>query len=157
MQYLTVEIVLAKRKTSLITVFPQLLETFECERFNWDKAWKKENMNQNNAFCPPLIGFSTQSSQYQIWKANMYSILTVIELGPPVSKSSTWISKFYDPTDSEHEFYERKIKNWLSIGFELESTWLVTYRHNHYTCSTHGIIEILKLLYTHIQSLGTIP
>ena len=133
MQYLTVEIVLAKRKTSLITVFPQLLETFECERFNWDKAWKKENMNQNNAFCLPLIGFSTQSSQYQIWKGNMYSILTVIELGPPVSKSSTWISKFYDPTDSEHEFYERKIKNWLSIGFELESTWLVTYRHNHYT------------------------
>ena len=76
MQYLTVEIVLAKRKTSLITVFPQLLETFEGERFNWDKAWKKENMNQNNAFCLPLIGFSTQSSQYQIWKANMYSILT---------------------------------------------------------------------------------
>ena len=39
--------------------------------------------------------FFTQSSQYQIWKGNTYSNLTVIELGPPVSESSTRISKFY--------------------------------------------------------------
>ena len=30
-----------------------------------------------------------QNSQYQYWKASTYSILTVFELGPPVSESST--------------------------------------------------------------------
>ena len=45
-----------------------------------------------------------------------------IELGPPlVSKSSIGISKFYDPTDSEHKFHKTRIKNWLSIGFKLGS------------------------------------
>ena len=62
----------------------------------------------------------------------MYSILTVIELGPPVSESSTRISKFYNPTDSEHKLHKTRIENWLSIGFELEF-WLGTYSHNHYT------------------------
>ena len=32
--------------------------------------------------------FSTQNSQYQNWKANKYSILTVTVLRPPVLKSS---------------------------------------------------------------------
>ena len=134
MQYLTVEIVLTKRKTSLITVFPQLLETFEGERFNWDKAWKKENMNQNNAFCLPLIGFSTQSSQYQIWKANMYSILTN---GNRTWTTSVEVIHLNFKVLWPHWFWTwiswKKNQNWLSIGFGLESTWLVTYSHNHYT------------------------
>ena len=44
------------------------------ERCNWENS--KKNKNQNNAFCLPFIGFFTQRSQYQIWKANTYSILT---------------------------------------------------------------------------------
>ena len=70
-------------------------------------------MKKKNAFYLPFIGFFTQSSKYQTWKANTYFILTngVIELGPPVSKSSTRISKFYDRTDYEHKFYETKIEN----------------------------------------------
>ena len=44
-----------------------------------------------------LIGFFTQSSQYQIWKANTYFILTVIELWRSVSESSIRTTKFFDP------------------------------------------------------------
>ena len=44
------------------------------ERFNWEKA--RKNKNENNAFCLLFIGFFTQSLQYQIWKANTYSIWT---------------------------------------------------------------------------------
>ena len=62
---------------------------------------------------------STQSSQYQNWKANKYSILLVTELGPPVSESQTRILKFYGPTGSEHKFHEIKIENWLPIRFNL--------------------------------------
>ena len=47
----------------------------------------------------------------------------VIEPGPPVSKSSTQtkISKFYEPSDSEHKLHKTRIENWLSIGLELTS------------------------------------
>ena len=64
----------------------------------------------------PSHRFSTHTSQYQNWKANKYSILTVIELGLQVLNSSTRISKFYAPTDSEHKFDKTEIENWLSIG-----------------------------------------
>ena len=56
-----------------------------------------------------------------------------MELRPPVSESPTSISKFYDPTDSEHKFHKTRIENWQSIGFELGFPWLRTYCHNHYT------------------------
>ena len=135
MQYLTDQIVLTKRKTSLITAFPQLLKIMakkawnfrKWERkqmvssnfqeiYNWDKARKNKNKNQDNAFCFPLIGFFTQS---RTWTASSWT--------------ATWISKFYDPTDSEHKFHNIKIENWLSIGFEMEYPWLGTYSQNHYT------------------------
>ena len=60
-------------------------------------------------------------------------LMIPIELGPPVSKSSTKISKFYDSTDSENKFHKTRIKNWLSIDFEMGSPWLRTYSFNHYT------------------------
>ena len=60
------------------------------------------------------------------------SWLTAIELRPPVSVSSTKISKFYDPTDSEHQFHEMWIKNLQSIGVELWSSWLGNYSQNHF-------------------------
>ena len=59
-------------------------------------------------------------SEFQ--KQNKYSILTVIELGPPVSESSTRISKFDGSIDSEHKFNKTKIENWLPIGFNLGSS-----------------------------------
>ena len=34
-----------------------------------------------------------------------------IELGPPVLKSLSRISKFYIPTDSEHKFNKKEIEN----------------------------------------------
>ena len=86
------------------------------EIYNWDKARKNKNKNQNNAFCLPLIGFFTQS---RTWAASSWT--------------ATWISKFYDPTDSEHKFHKIKIENWLSTGFEMEYPWLGTYSQNHYT------------------------
>ena len=57
----------------------------------------------------------------------------VIKLGPPVLESLTRISKFYGPSDSEHKSHKMRIKNWLSIDFELGTPWLRTYSHNHYT------------------------
>ena len=59
----------------------------------------------NKTFCPtpPLpthqrlkhrqrtknfVWFSTQSPQYQNWKANKYAILTITELEPPVTEFS---------------------------------------------------------------------
>ena len=60
--------------------------------------------------------FSTQSSQYQNWKANTYSNLTVNEIGLPVLESSAGISNFYARTDSKHKFNKTEIENWLSIG-----------------------------------------
>ena len=46
------------------------------ERFLLKIPKKNKNKKQKNAFSFPFIGFFTQSSQYQIWKANTYSILT---------------------------------------------------------------------------------
>ena len=73
-QHLTVQIVLTERKTSLITVFPQFLKIMA------KKAWHFRKWD--NAFCLPFIVFFTQSSQYQIWKVNTYSMLT--------NGNSTW-------------------------------------------------------------------
>ena len=88
-------------------------------------------------FLPPPHRFSTQSSQYQNWKAKKYSFLTVIEPGLPVSESSTWTRDIMPPTDSEHKFHETGVKNWLLIGFNRWSSWLGTRRHNHYTMFNH--------------------
>ena len=101
------------------------------------KATPKNKNSQNNAYCPlspyPLYQFSTQSSQYQNWNANMYSLLTVNELGRPVLESSTRISKCYAPTDSERKFNKTEIENWLPIGYNLGSSWLETRSYNHYS------------------------
>ena len=126
------------------------------EIFNWVKGEKNKNKNQNNAFCLPFIGSFTQISQYQIWKANTYSILMVIQLGPSVLESSTRISKFHEPTDSEHKCHKTRIENWLFIGFQLgppdcEPTFITTT-----PCSTYSMMGSIKLLYIHFQSLGTI-
>ena len=59
----------------------------------------------------------------------------VIELGPAVLQSLTRISKFYDPSDSEHKFHKTRIENWLIAVFELGSPWLRIYGHNQYTMS----------------------
>ena len=50
-----------------------------------------------------------------------------------MSESSTSISKFYEPPDSDHKFHKTRIENWLSIGFELGFPWQRTYCYNHYT------------------------
>ena len=65
--------------------------------------------------------FSTQSLQYQNWKANKYSFLKVIELRPPVSKSSAGSQNFMLPTDFDHKYHKTGIKNWLPIGFNFFS------------------------------------
>ena len=57
--------------------------------------------------------FFKQSSHIGIGTkiVNKDSIRTAIELGPPVSESSTKISKFHAPTDSEHKFHKARIEN----------------------------------------------
>ena len=98
---------------------------------------------------PPPRQFSTQSSQYQNWKANKYSILTVNELGPPVLESLARISKFYVLTDSEHKCNKTEIENWIPIRYNLGSSWLGTHRDNRYTMFIPAHGKILQVLYTH--------
>ena len=62
-------------------------------------------------FLLPPHRFSTKNSQYQNRKANKYSILTVIELGLPVSESPTSSQNFMSPSDSEHKFHKTGIEN----------------------------------------------
>ena len=100
------------------------------------KAMPKNKNLQNNAFWHPLpspSSVSTQSSQYQDWKANKNSILAVNELGPLVLEFSARISKFHAPTDSECKFNKMEIKKWLPMGYKLRSSWLGTCSHNCYT------------------------
>ena len=68
-----------------------------------------------------------------------------------MSESSTRISKFYNPTDSEHKLHKTRIENWLSIGFELEFPEPIVITTT--PCSTYNMMGSLKVLYTHLQSL----
>ena len=80
---------------------------------------------------PPPHRFSTQaqSSQYQNWKANKCSIITVNEQGPPV------ISNFLLPLilNSNLQFNKTKIENCPPIGYNLGSPLLRARSYNHYT------------------------
>ena len=102
-----------------------------------DHSSAKEQKLTKQCFLLPLHCSFTQSSQYRNWKGNKYSILIVSELRPPVSKSSTRISKFYAPTDSELKFYKTVIENCLSIVYNLGLSWLGTCCHNHHTMFNH--------------------
>ena len=76
---------------------------------------------------------------------NKYSILTVIEVRPSVSESSTRITKFYVPTASELKFRNTGIKNWLLPGIELVSTTTILY--------STAVNSNLNILYTDPLSL----
>ena len=71
-------------------------------------------------FLPPLIGFPQKVHNITIEKQIKYSIITIIELGPPVSESSTSLS--IAPIDTEHKFNKTGIENGLPIGFNLGSS-----------------------------------
>ena len=62
---------------------------------------------------------------------NKYSIRMAIEHGSTVSESSTKISKFHAPTDSEYKFHKARIENWPPIEFKLGFLWLRIRRYNH--------------------------
>ena len=95
----------------------------------------RKNKNENGAFCLPFIAFFSHKVHNIRFKkqTRILSQLTVTELGRPVSKSSTRISKFHDPNDSAHKVYKTRIENYISIGFQLGTPWLRTYSHNYYT------------------------
>ena len=107
------------------------------------KQWPRTKINKTILSVPllppplPPYRFLTQSSQYQNWKANQYSILIVTELGSPLLESSASILKFYAPTDSEHKLNKTEFENWLPIGYHLGSPWLGTRSHNRYTMFIH--------------------
>ena len=72
------------------------------------KQHQRTKINKKQCFLPHW--FSTQSSQYQYWKARKYSILTVIELGPPVSEFSTESKQFMPPLILNTNFRKRESK-----------------------------------------------
>ena len=100
--------------------------------FNWEKARK------NKKIIKIMLSASLSSVfSHQIHNIRFEKQIYILSL----SGNWTW-------TDSvavihlnlkdlwPHWFWTqisfKKIKNWLSIGFELESPWLGTYFHNHY-------------------------
>ena len=102
-------------------------------------------MHPLHQFFHTKFTISDLKSKYIIFCPNY---LTAIELRPPVSDSSTRISKFYNPTDSERRLHETRIENWLSIGFELDSPpWLGNYSHANYTMLSFSMMGSLKVLY----------
>ena len=99
-----------RRKKSLAQIFRNNLTEVKLE---------KTKMKIMLSASPSLF-FSHKVHNIRFEKQiRILSQLSVIELGPPVPESSTGISKFHDPTDSEHKFYKTRIGNWLSIVFEL--------------------------------------
>ena len=84
-----------------------------------EKKLKKTRMKIILSASPSLF-FSPKVHNIRFEKeTRILSQLTVIGLGLQVWESSIRISKFHDPTDSEHNFYKTRIENWLSIGFQL--------------------------------------
>ena len=63
--------------------------------------------------------FLTQSSQYQNWKANKFSILTLIELMLPVSVSSTGSQNFMPPLILNTKFSKLESR----IGYPMDLIW----------------------------------
>ena len=84
---------------------------------------------QNNASCLLLIGFSHKV--YKIRIANKYTILTVIELRPPVWESSSKTTKPDTSIASEQKFCKNRNRK-LSANENLTGfSFMVTPRHNH--------------------------
>ena len=71
---------------------------------------KRTKINKT-MLCAFPLHFFAQSSLYQNWKTNKYSIRTATELGPSVSESLARITKFYTLIDSEHKTHKTDIKN----------------------------------------------
>ena len=83
------------------------------------KHSQKTKINQIMLSASPSSFFMLSS--HVNGNANKHSIQTINEFGPPVLESSTKISKFHAPTDSEPKFHKERIENWLPIEFELGS------------------------------------
>ena len=128
------------------------------EIFNWEKAWQSKNNNQNNAFCLPFFGFFTKSSQYQIWKANPYSILTNgNQAWTARLESLTRISNFMTPVILNTNFIKWESK----IGYPWISNWHLsdckpTAVITTTPCLTYSMMGSLKLLCIYPQRLGKI-
>ena len=127
--------------------------------FGWNSGWKKMQFQLalKKPFCPippppihqrfkhrqrtkinetvlltsPSSVFHTKFTMSVYWKASKYSILTEIELGPPVSESSTGSQHFMPPLILNTNFI-------IEIKFQISNRKLAIHRiqshtHNHYT------------------------
>ena len=128
---------------ALNKTFCPILSPSPTDNNSTNKEQKQKLTKQYFLHSPHL--FSTQSSLYQNWKGNKYSILTLIEPGRPVLESSTRFLKFYVPTDFRQKFHKTGIKNWLLIGFNLGSSWLRTRSHSYYTMFNRSWGEIIHI------------
>ena len=80
------------------------------------KATPMSKEKQKNAFCTPSLPFlSVFHTKFTISEFKSKQVFHYKYSSPPVLESSTRISKFYAPTDSEHEFNKTEIENWLTI------------------------------------------
>ena len=86
------------------------------------KHCQKTKINKTILSASPSSVFHTQSSQYQYLKASKYSILTVMELAPPVSEFSTGSQHFMPPLILNTNLIKQESKigyPWDSISHSL--------------------------------------
>ena len=137
------------KRVSYFWSCPKVIRLNSQEVFNWENARKSKN--ENNAFCLPYIRFFffAQSSQYQIWKANAYSILT------NGNRTCTQLGSqsFMVQLILNINFIKRKSKigypwvsNWDSPNWKLTVITTTPW-------STYSMMGSLKLLYTFLQVL----
>ena len=82
---------------------------------------RREEKKLAQIFRKDLTERKLENIRTRINKMLSVSSLSVFYSKFTSSRVSTRISKFYDPTDSEHKFNKTRNKNWQSIGFEVES------------------------------------
>ena len=99
--------------------------------FSWSHIRLSASPHQSSCIMLPPRRFSTQ---HKIWKANKYAILTVIELGPPVSESLTRTTK---RDASEHKFP----KNWIQ-RLAANGKWSVDFFHGNPQTQPLGYIQL---------------
>ena len=108
----------------------------------------KINKTMLSAPLPPTSSvFHTKFAISEL-KCNKYSVVIVNELRSPVLESWARISKHYAPSDSEHKFDKKEIKDWLPVGYNLGSSWLEPAVITATLCSSANG-NSLQVLYTH--------
>ena len=174
-QYVTVQIVLTESADKSNYRFPSIvknngkegLKLSKVRREKWLAQIFRKDLTERKLertrwkimlSASPSSVFFTQSSQYQIWKANVYILSNSNQTWTTTVRVLNLDLKVLWPTYAKYKFHKKRIEIWLSIGFKMGFPWLRTYFYNHYTMFNIYLVwwGSLKLLCTHFQRLRII-